>query len=270
MSAVGGSILKLSYLGFPIVMVIGGIGTAAHAFRDRQTESTERSRLFIIIYLALLCLCLLNQMRVRPNIWQGFPALVASLPLAILLLNYHKVFILRSKLLVITFAFTGLMLGAMLFYVGFKGLLGSTSEQLVPFNTPRSSGVRVEPGTKPYIELVKYVQDNTTSGEPIFSGVQDHSRLFINDAMLYFLTNRPPADRFLELEPGISNTRRGQEEIINALKQKNVRVIVLSDFLSNEPNLTSRSNGVKILDEFIRANYHFDKSFGDRMVFIKN
>jgi hypothetical protein len=89
--------------------------------------------------------------------------------------------------------------------------------------------------------------------------------------MLYFLANRSPADRFLELEPGISNTRRGQEEIINAIKQRNVHLIVLSDILSNdEPNQTSKSNGLTMLDEFIRANYHFDRSFGHQMVFVSN
>lgn len=270
MHKVGGAILKIFYLGFPIFLVIASITTALQAFRNCTVESSKISNLIMIIYLGLICLGLLNQMRVRPNLNQGFPAFATSLPLAILLFNYHKIFISQRKLLRITLACITFIMSVMLLYVGFKSLLGLTSAPFLPFDTPRTSGVRVEPETKSYIELVKYVQDNTTSGEPIFSGVQDHSRLFINDAMLYFLTDRPPADRFLELEPGISNTRRGQEEIINALKQKNVRVIVLADFLSHEPNLTSRSNGVKILDEFIRANYRFDKRFGDRMVFIKN
>jgi hypothetical protein len=123
---------------------------------------------------------------------------------------------------------------------------------------------------KKLFALVKYIQDNTKPGEFIYSGVRDHSRLFVNDAMLYFLADRPPADRFLELEPGIANTRQGQEEIMNAIKQRNVHLIVLSDILSNEPNQTSVSNGVTMLDQFIRANYHQDRSFGNQMVFINN
>lgn len=264
------SILKLAYLGTPIALVIGAIGSAAYVLFRRMAKPVETNRLVLIVYLAFLCLFLLNQMRVRPGLWQGFPAIVVSLPLIVLLLDYYKAIIVRSKPLTMALKIIGFLIGAILFNTGLQGLFESSGKHLIAFNTPRSSGIRVEPDMKPYIDLVKYVQDNSKPDEPIYSGVQDHSRLFANDAMLYFLTNRPPADRFLELEPGIANTWRGQQEIINAIKQKNVHMIVLSDILSDEPNQTSKSNGVTILDEYIRANYHFDRSFGNQMVFVKN
>lgn len=267
----GSSILKLAYLGMPIALVIGAISTAAYVFVRRLAKPAERNRLILTIYLAFLCLLLLNQMRVRPSLWQGFPAMAVSLPLIVLLWDYYKAIIVRSRLLTTILKITGFFIGAILFNAGLQGLLEPSSKHLIEFNTPRSSGLRVEPEMKPYIDLVKYVQGNTKPGEFIYSGVQDHSRLFVNDAMLYFLVNRPPADRFLELEPGLSNTRRGQEEIINSIKQRNVHMIVLSDILSNdEPNLTSMSNGETMLNEFIRANYHFDRSFGNQIVFVKN
>jgi hypothetical protein len=34
----------------------------------------------------------------------------------------------------------------------------------------------------------------------------DTSRLFINDPMVYFLAARRPATRFMQMEPGLSNT----------------------------------------------------------------
>lgn len=264
------SIFDLAYLGLPIILVIGALITVVRGFIRRSLKPIEINKFVLIIYLAFLCLFLLNQMRVRPSLWQGFPAIVTSLPLMLILLDHYKTSIVRSRQMTTALNVIGFLLGAVLFNAALQGLLGSSSKRLIEFNTSRSSGIRVEPEMKPYIDLVKYVQDNTILGESIYSGVQDHSRLFVNDAMLYFLTNRPPADRYLELEPGISNTSQGQEEIINALKRKNVHMIVLSNELSNEPNNTSRSNGVKILDEFIRANYHLDRSFGNFMVFVKN
>jgi hypothetical protein len=267
--AFGTSALKLAYLGIPIALVVGAISSAAYVLVRRVVKPIEKNRLILIVYLAFLCMCLLNQMRVRPGLWQGFPALVVSLPLIVLLLDYYKTIIARSKPLTIALNIIGFFIGALLFNAGHQGLLQTSGKRHIAFNTLRSSGIRVEPELKPYIDLVKYVQANTKPDEPIYSGVQDHSRLFINDAMLYFLTNRPPADRFLELEPGIANTLQGQQEIINSLKLKNIHMIVLSEFKSNEPNNTSRSNGVTILDEYIRDNYYLDRSFGNRMVFIE-
>ena len=264
------SILKFAYLGIPIILVIGAISSAAYVLVRRVAKPIETNRLVLIVYLALLSLFLLNQMKVRPSLWQGFPAMAVSLTLIVLLLNYYKAIIARSKLLTMALKITGFLFGALLLNAGLQGLLESSAKHPIVFNTLRSSGIYIEPKMKPYSDLVKYVQDSTNSDEPIYSGVQDHSRLFINDAMLYFLANRPPADRFLELEPGIANTLQGQQEIIDAIKQKNVHMIVLSDILSNEPNQTSKSNGVTILDEYIRANYRFDRSFGNQMVFINN
>lgn len=264
------SILKFAYLGIPIILVVSAISSAAYVLVRRVAKPIETNRLLLIVYLAFLGLFLLNQMKVRPSLWQGFPAMVISLPLIVLLLDYYKAIIARSKLLTMALKITGFLFGALLLNAGLQGMLESSAKHPIAFNTLRSSGIHIEPKMKPYIDLVKYVQDNKKSDEPIYSGVQDHSRLFFNDAMLYFLTNRPPADRFLELEPGIANTLQGQQEIINAIKQKNVRMLVLSDILSTEPNQTSKSNGVTILDEYIRANYHFDRSFGNQMVFIHN
>lgn len=261
--------LSLAYLVLPLALAIGGIITVAHVHFRHRAKPIENNIFILTTYLTLICFFLLNQMRVRPTLWQGFPAMAVSLPLIVLLWDYYKDKIKRSKPMTMTLKITGFILGAMLFNLALHGLHVSTDEHLILLETPRSTDIRIKPETQPYIDLVKYVQNNTKPGEAIFSGVQDHSRLVVHDAMLYFLTDRPPADRFLELEPGISNTRLGQEELIKSIQQKNVRVIVLADILSDEPNLTSRSNGVKILDDFIRANYRFDRNFGNQMVFIK-
>lgn len=269
-SSFSNSILRLTYLGLPVLLVVGAVATVIHSLLFRRDKPLTRDRLDLIVYLAFICLFLLNQMRVRPGLWQGFPAVVASLPLIVLLWDYHRALISRRLTLSLALGTTGFVIGALLFNVALDAMFAPRSERLLEFDTPKTTGIRIEPERKPYIDLVNYVHDNTRPGEPIYSGVKDHSRLFVNDAMLYFLVDHPPADRFLELEPGISNTRAGQQEIIDALARKKVRLIVLSDILSDEPNRTSRSNGVRILDEFIRANYHFYRDFGNQAVFIRD
>jgi hypothetical protein len=110
--------------------------------------------------------------------------------------------------------------------------------------------------------MVRYVRTHTSDGDDIYSGALDHSKLHSNDSLLYFLSRRLPADRFVELEPGIANTLSGQREIRDTLDAMSVPLVVLVALEKHEPNLTSSSNGVFVLDEFIRAHYVKDASFG--------
>ena len=121
-----------------------------------------------------------------------------------------------------------------------------------------------------YRELIEFVRANTAPNEPIFSGVQDTSRLFANDSMFYFVADRPSATRWVEMEPGLTNTERGQREVVDVLDRQRVRVLVLWKMLSNEPNATSRSNGVHLLDDYVRDNYFRARQFGDYLVMIRS
>ena len=140
--------------------------------------------------------------------------------------------------------------------------MDAIGSRAIALNVPCAKGVRVEAEWAHYAELIDYIRSRTADGEAIYSGAIDHSRLVINDCMLYFLANRPPADRFTELEPGFANTRSGQREILKALQDKSVRLVVLLDWDSNEPNLTSVSNGVRDLDDFLAEHYRPSRKFG--------
>ena len=194
------SMLTMVYAATPLVLVIGAMSTAAHAFFCRSVELSEKKVLVLMAYLGLLCLLLFNQMKVRSGIVQGFPALVASLPLIALLLQYHLAAIVRRNALIAILTVATLVPAVMLSIAGIYGLLEALDTRRVEFNTPRALGLRVMPEKGDYEKLVAYIRENTSSDEPIFSGAQDHSQLFVNDALLYFLTDRPPADRFLELD----------------------------------------------------------------------
>jgi hypothetical protein len=136
-----------------------------------------------------------------------------------------------------------------------SGIMTLGSAVVTPMKAPRMSGVQGPEYLGDYVHLVDYVVSNTRPDEPIYSGVMDHSRLLINDPLLYFVTGRMPADRFMELEPGIANTLKAQREIIEALERKQVRVAVVFDRVSRESNLSGQSNGVHLLDEYLRKNY---------------
>lgn len=266
------STFMLVWATLPLLASIVGIVTGVKALDRRRAMPSKESGLVLIVYLSFLCLFLLNQLRVRPNLNQGFPSMSITLPLLALLWNFYMHKISHGRLLALLLKASGIFffIGIILLEGGPKAFFGYENPSLIPFDTPRTEGIRIRTENATYIDLVKYVKSKTSPGEYIYSGVQDHSRLFVNDALLYFLVDRPPADRFMELEPGISNTQKGQEEIISALKQRNVRLIVLGNILSHEANQTSVSNEITTLDEYIRANFYFDRQFGNRAVFIRN
>jgi hypothetical protein len=136
----------------------------------------------------------------------------------------------------------------------------------------RATGIRVPAAGDwtTYPALIAHVRDTTTPSETIFSGVADTSRLFVNDTMIYFLAARRPATRFMEMEPGLSNTDRGQREIVAELERQHVRTIVLVRFTANEPNRTSVSNGVTTLDDYVARNFVVTRRFADYTVMVRS
>lgn len=212
-----------------------------------------------LVYLALLSLVLLQQMRVRPHVWQGFPALVAALPLVAWLA-------LRGGWLRWPVRVAGgVLLGVTLLAASPNVALVFHSD-LVAVDNERASLVRVRPYRAYYAELVRYVREHTPEGSLIYSGAANHSRMFVADSLLYFLADRMPADRWMELEPGIANTLEGQREIMTALESKRVPLVVLLDFPSEEENLTGVSNGVDVLDAYITRHYRVEARFGPYLV----
>jgi hypothetical protein len=105
----------------------------------------------------------------------------------------------------------------------------------------------------------------TRPGEPIFVGNSRHDQIFINDALFYFLANRPSATRYHELHPGVATELDRQREIVGELQRHDVKVVVLrTEVHPPEPsNASSRSSGVHVLDQFIRREFRPAGSFAE-------
>lgn len=97
----------------------------------------------------------------------------------------------------------------------------------------------------------------TEAGDRVYIGLSRHDRVFANDAMFYFLLQRPSATRYHELHPGVTNTAAVQTEMVRDLERHRVRYVVLTDMFegAQEPNDSARSTGVTLLDEYIATHY---------------
>jgi hypothetical protein len=116
-----------------------------------------------------------------------------------------------------------------------------------------------------YQRAIALVERLTPPGVPIFVGNARHDRILNNDALFYFLANRPSATRYHELHPGLATTEAVQREILDEIEGRRVATVVIRT--ERHPpetgNSSSRSSGVTLLDRYLRANFEPVARFGD-------
>jgi hypothetical protein len=114
------------------------------------------------------------------------------------------------------------------------------------------------------IEAIRFLQERTKDDEAILSGLTRHDKIFVNDVMLYFVANRPPATKWHLFEPGLQTTAAIQNEMVSELERKKPRFIVLESYWDNftEPNSSAVSSGITVLDAYLRSNYVSAEAFG--------
>jgi 4-amino-4-deoxy-L-arabinose transferase-like glycosyltransferase len=251
---------QIAYMIVPAGLSIAAIALMLRPLLARRRPFSDTPP--AILYLALLGLVLLHQMRVRPTVWQGFPAVVAAVPLAVCVVVTVSTLVARWRVLTWTVRTAVAMGLAAVILAALPNARLAFDPDLVPLDPERAFLVRVPRASASYGDLVRYLRHQTSPSDFLYSGALDHSKLVLNDSMIYFLTDRLPADRFVELDPGIANTEGGQQELKDALETRHVPVIVLVALDQREPNLTSSSNGVFVLDQFIRSHYAEQASFG--------
>jgi hypothetical protein len=114
------------------------------------------------------------------------------------------------------------------------------------------------------LNAVRYLRRATTSAEPIFVGVRDHSRVFFNDLRIYWLSGRSIGVKTFQLETRDATEPRVQREIIADLSQNNVQWMILDCHpkAGDETFIRRAYVGSTLLDDYIRANFQEQARFG--------
>lgn len=112
-------------------------------------------------------------------------------------------------------------------------------------------------------ETVLYVQQRTVRNDPVYVGLTGHDKIFGNDILIYFLLNRPSATKWHQFDPGMQTTALIQERMIDELRGVKPKLIVLEKWGElTDPNESSVSSGVTLLDDYIRQTYEPVATFG--------
>jgi hypothetical protein len=121
--------------------------------------------------------------------------------------------------------------------------------------------------------LVSYLLGHTSPSETIFIGLSRHDRIVNNDLLTYFVAGRLPATRWSHFDPDLQTRADIQQQMIHEIDTQAVRFIVLepeSGRVIEPSNDSSKSSGVKLLDDYIRSNYHPIQMFGGLSLLLRN
>jgi uncharacterized membrane protein len=140
------------------------------------------------------------------------------------------------------------------------------SSSLISQSLPIAAGTLMSDEQR---SLVQHLQKTVKPGEWVYLGLTQHDRVFANDVMLYFLLEARSPTRYHELHPGLINTLPVQQEMVADLMRNPPFTVVLTSIFegAREPNDSSKSSGVKLLDDYIKAHYRMSLIIGNYRVY---
>jgi hypothetical protein len=126
--------------------------------------------------------------------------------------------------------------------------------------------------TKNQRKAALYIKNNTKEQERIHSATGRHDKIFVNDALVYFLSQRMPASKWHHYEPGLQNSANIQKEIISELERNEVSLVMSDSSWDDvrEPNKSAESSNVFILDQYLQMHFHKEISFDKITIYRKN
>jgi hypothetical protein len=242
----------------PYIGVAAATAGAARAWVRRRHETAP-----LLFALSLLALAFVNQYRVRSSVVHGWPLVVAALVVATPLIAWTLGSTARRARLAGAAAL-GLGLAILapdMIRRGSELLSARYLEPTVAVDSPSAAGIRISANDSPTNPLLTHLRVHA-AGEPyIFSRTIDHDQVMFNDALIYFLAGKQSPTPYRYLVPGVIDTPDVQREVVDALQRHDVRTVVLFHHVSVEPNESSHSKRVDILDRALADQFRPVASF---------
>jgi len=217
-----------------------------------------------VSFILILGLFYLNLARERSDLAHLYPATIQAAILLPALLSRkngggRRAIFLRTIVLVVSL----LMIGSLALH-GWRSLPVSTNGLISP-QLRRARGLYLHPATAGNLELaVKFIRSHSSEDERIFVGNYRHDVSTMNDIMFYFFSERQSATKYHAIGLGLGTLQKVQEVIVRDL-DRHANYIVI--WTASKNHLTAEtSQGVLLVDEYIRAHYQPIRRFGDYLV----
>jgi hypothetical protein len=217
-----------------------------------------------ILFLLILGIVFFNHVLVR----SGSPHLMATFIPSMILFSVVLMTISQIKKFRVLFwgfaFFLGFsFIGSSLYKTRHLFLYGLLFPNKMSFTLDRAQGIYGNwEWVTNYQKAITYIQDRVSKDERIYIGSTRHDKVFNNDIMFYYLSERHSATKFHDLHPGITTTAEIQTKIVADIESWQVKYIVLHDDSQMLKKEMHDYTGSHILDNFIRANFFLEKKFG--------
>jgi hypothetical protein len=263
------------------VALAGRFGARGKDSASLQSAPEERRWHGFLLMFALLALVMYLKAFVRVSVYQLNLCIIPSLLLIAVLFQHRLSFprLLRFSVLclvglsVVAAAWSALHEVRLLqirhssvpetWYSSARGTIQETETTWCKQKNPLTRGFCFVPEVD-RLQTVEFIDSHTTPDQKLYVGSTRHDRIFANDNLIYFGSQRLPATKWSHFDPGLQNTYEIQTEMVHELAANAPPYIVLnSEFdLVREANDSSRSTGVTLLDEYIRSKYRPVQTFG--------
>jgi hypothetical protein len=112
---------------------------------------------------------------------------------------------------------------------------------------------------------IRFIQQHVPKEQALFVGNSQHHRVFVNNIMFYFLSQRRAGTMYYEFEPGMTTTVQIQRDIVADLSRNQVKYVVRCAGFdgSDNPGENLHDSGVTIIDDFLAQKYRPVEKFGD-------
>jgi hypothetical protein len=273
--------LPIAVVGTSMYAVLAGALKASNSQPSARNNANEPDLRGFLIAFGLLTIAMYLKGFVRVGVTQMFLATVPSL-LLLAALFQQRINFRRPLRIFITTMVSLSILSAAWFSLREVILLrvarASIPERIwssIRGNTSpiRSSWCRVENAATrglcflpddDRIQAIEFIDSHTRPDQTLFLGVPRHDKIFANDMLTYFASQRLPATTWSEFDADLQNRYDIQIQMVHDLEINQPPYIVLdSEFdFAHEPNDSSKSTGIRMLDEYIRNNYRHVETFG--------
>jgi hypothetical protein len=252
---------------------------------DSKNAQEHKSWQGFLIAFTLLALIMYLKGFIRIGLGELYLSIVPALLLLVVLFEHRSEFVpaIRLSIVFLTALFFFSAAWCSLrevrdLYVQHSSLLGeilsSTKGTMPPLErewcksqNPITKGICFLPDDD-HIHTIEFINGHTKSGQQLFVGLNRHDKIFANDNLIYFATQRLPATKWSQFEPDLQNQYGIQVEIIRDLQTHLPPYIVRdAEFdQGHEPNDSDKSSGVTLLDDYLSSNYQQVKAFGEMSV----
>ncbi len=115
---------------------------------------------------------------------------------------------------------------------------------------------------------VTYVRTHAAPGDRLYVGTTRHDRIFVNDVSAYFITGHQPATKWQQFDPGVQTRAYVQAAMVKDLQASKPGYVWLDSGWDEhvEPNESTLSSGVFLLDRYLHWAYEPVEQFGSIVI----